>query len=312
MTWRRRISSFDIVDAPDEDVLAEVLRRQLGEDALHQRGHLLRRVPAAEVLVPLPLHVGDPVGGALGDDELQAREALERAAEQEVPHRAGGPPHDLGQVDADVVVHLLARRLARVGVHREARRPGTRPTPGRRRVVVGRAVPPHRRDHHAADAGLVGQPLDLRDARVDVVGDRHEPDAAPALGAVAHSSTRKRLWARAPAKASSGSSIIPADRPAPNGGDSMPVMASASGKITSADDAVGVHLLVALLGVERAAQTLLVLGLPARDVVVVELQGLVAVALPLGEERVELLGGTARRGRAGTPRTAARRGSRPR
>ena len=51
--------------------------------------------------------------------------------------------------------------------------------------------------------------------------------------------------------------------------------------------AVGVHLLVALLGVERAAQPFFVLGLPVRDVVVVELHLLVAVGLALGEELVE-------------------------
>ena len=92
----------------------------------------------------------------------------------------------------------------------------------------------------------------------------------------------------------------------------MPVMASASANITSADDAVGVELLVALLGVEGAAEALGVLGLPAHDVVVVQLQGLVAAGLALGQEVVERARGTARRGTAGTPRTAARRGRRPR
>src|SRR4029079_9389192 len=52
-------------------------------------------------------------------------------------------------------------------------------------------------------------------------------------------------------------------------------------------DAVGVHLLVTLLGVERAAETLLVLGLPVRDVVVVELHLQVAIGLPLLEVLVE-------------------------
>ena len=52
-------------------------------------------------------------------------------------------------------------------------------------------------------------------------------------------------------------------------------------------DAVGVHLLVALLGVERAPQPFFVLGLPVRDVVVVELHLLIAVRLALGKELVE-------------------------
>ena len=49
-----------------------------------------------------------------------------------------------------------------------------------------------------------------------------------------HISARKRLWARAPAKASSGSVMDPAERPAPNGGEDIPVIASASANITSA------------------------------------------------------------------------------
>ncbi len=53
-------------------------------------------------------------------------------------------------------------------------------------------------------------------------------------GLRAHISARNRLWARAPAKASSGSAMAPAERPAPNGGEAMPVMASASANITSA------------------------------------------------------------------------------
>ena len=155
-------------------------------------------------------------------------------------------------------------------------------------IVVRRVVAPHRRDHDPADAGLVGEPLDLGDRAVDVVADRHEPDAGAPLGLVAHSSTRKRLCARAPANASSGSSIIPAERPAPNGGDSMPGDRVGVGEDHLGRDAVGVHLLVALLGVERAAQTFFVRRSPSGDVVVVQLHLLVAVRLALGEELVEL------------------------
>ena len=127
----------------------------------------------------------DPVGGGLGDHELQAGEALERAGEQEVPHRPGGPPDDLGQVDADVLAHLLARRLAGVGVDREPGGLAGGPDRVVGGVVVGQSVPPHGRDHHAPDAGLAGQPLDLLDAPLDVVGDGDQGDAASALRAVA-------------------------------------------------------------------------------------------------------------------------------
>ena len=35
--------------------------------------------------------------------------------------------------------------------------------------LYGRVVAPHRRDHDPADAGLVGEPLDLGDRALDVV-----------------------------------------------------------------------------------------------------------------------------------------------
>src|SRR5205823_4881845 len=51
--------------------------------------------------------------------------------------------------------------------------------------------------------------------------------------------------------------------------------------------AVGVHLLVALRGVERTAQPFLVLGFPVRDVVVVQPHLLVAVRVTFREVLVE-------------------------
>ena len=52
-------------------------------------------------------------------------------------------------------------------------------------------------------------------------------------------------------------------------------------------DTVGVHFLVALCRVVRAAQPFFVRGLPVGDVVVVQHHLLVTVRLPLGEELVE-------------------------
>ena len=77
-------------------------------------------------------------------------------------------------------------------------------------------------------------------------------------------------------------------------------------------DAVGVHLLVALLGVERAAQAFFVRRSPSRDVVVVQLhlQRRGSPGARRGTRRTRR--GTARRGTAGTPRTASRRARRPR
>ena len=133
----------------DEDVLAEVVRRQLGDLAGQQRGHLLGGVTAAHVLVPLPHHVGRPVGGRLGHHVLESREALEDPGEEQVPHGPGRPPDHLGQVDADVVVVLVLRRLARVGVHGETGGLARRPHRVVVGVVVGLEVVPHRRHHDA-------------------------------------------------------------------------------------------------------------------------------------------------------------------
>ena len=107
-----------------------------------------------------------------------------------------------------------------------------------------------------------------------------------------HISARKRLWARAPAKASSGSVIAPggeagAERRRGHAGDGVGV-----GEHDLGGHTVGVELLVALFDVPRAAQAFFVLGLPPHDVVVVHLQGLVAVGLALGQVLVELRRGT--------------------
>src|SRR5262249_22752999 len=111
-------------------------------------------------------------------------------------------------------------------------------------------------------------------------GTRATPARRTALPATR--SARKRLWARAPAYASSGSAIAPAESPAPNGGDSIPVIASASGKITSPATPSASSSLS-----RCSPQPLLVRRLPLVDVVVVELQRLVAVRRPFGQERVE-------------------------
>ena len=119
------------------------------------------------------------------------------------------------------------------------------------------------------------------------------PTPARRSGLVAHSSTRNRLWARAPANASSGSSIMPAESPAPNGGDSMPVIASASGKITSAatpSASISLSRCSASYAPRRPSSCV---GLPVGDVVVVQLHLLVALRVALGEELVELRRGTA-------------------
>ena len=81
--------------------------------------------------------------------------------------------------------------------------------------------------------------------------------------------------------------MVPADRPGAerrrlHAGDGVGV-----GEHDLAGDAVGVELLVALLGVEGAAEALLVVALPVHDVVVIELQRLLAAGVTLGEEVVE-------------------------
>ena len=142
--------------------------------------------------------------------------------------------------------------------------------------------------------------------------DRHEPDAAAPLGArraqldeepVVRTRAREReLGILDHPRRQAG-----AERRRLHAGDRVGV-----GEDHLGGDAVGVHLLVALLGVERAAQPFFVRRSPSRDVVVVELHLLVAVAPGARRGTRRTRRGTARRGTAGTPRTAARRARRPR
>ena len=125
------------------------------------------------------------------------------------------------------------------------------------RHIVGIMIPPRCRACSASHSISAT-------AALDVVGDRHERRRRRAArGLVAHSSTRNRLCARAPANASSGSSIVPgrqarAERRRLHAGDRVGV-----GEDHLGGDAVGVHLLVALLGVERAAQPFFVRRSPS-------------------------------------------------
>ena len=139
---------------------------------------------AAHVLVPLPHHVGGPIGGRLGDDELEVGVALEDPAEQHVPAGAHRPPDDLGQVDPDVIAVLGLGRLARVGVHGEAVGLARGPDRVVDAVVVRRAVVPHGRHHYAPDARVLRDPLDLFHRSFRSVADGHQGDARSALGAV--------------------------------------------------------------------------------------------------------------------------------
>ena len=120
------------------------------------------------------------------------------------------------------------------------------------------------------------------------------------------------MWARAPAKASSGSVMDPADeagaeRRRRHAGDGVGV-----GEHHLSGHAVGVEFLVALVGIPRAPQALFVLGLPPHDVVVVHLQRLTRGWPRARPGTRRTAADTSGRGRAGTPGRAARRGRRPR
>jgi len=123
------------------------------------------------------------------------------------------------------------------------------------------------------------------DGPVDVVGDGTRAIPARRWGAWEHMSARNRLWARA--RRSQLRILDGAGHQAgPNGGDAFPVTASASANNTRQPR----HRCRAPCpdGVVGALKTLLVLGLPAHDVVVVELERLRTVRRALIEEAVEI------------------------
>src|SRR5215217_3030581 len=103
------------------------------------------------------------------------------APEEQVPAGAHGPPHDLRQVDPDVVAVLVRGRLAGVGVHRQSMVLAGGPHPVVHAVVVRRVVGPPGGDHHAADARVLRHPLDLLHRPFRVVPDGDEGDAGPAV-----------------------------------------------------------------------------------------------------------------------------------
>ena len=106
-------------------------------------------------------------------------------------------------------------------------------------------------------------------------------------GACEQNSASQRLCAIAPAYASSGILDGAGRQPGTEGRRLHPGDGVGVGEHHLAGDAVGVELLVALLGVEGAAEALLVVALPVHDVVVIELQRLFTVGVALGEEVVE-------------------------
>jgi hypothetical protein len=288
MTWRRRISSFDIVEAPMKMLVPKYSEGSLRDLAFHHRDDLLGGVPAAEVLVPLPLHVGRPIGRAFGDDELQVGMPFERSGEQQVPQRTRAPPHHLGEVDADLVVELVAGRLARMRVNGQLCGRTRRPHRIVGRVVVGRAVVPHRRDHDAANARLAGQILDLGDGAFDVVSDGHQRDARSPFGTRRAEFDEELVVRACPGKREVGifdraRRQARAERRRFHTRDRVAV-----GENDFCGHAVGVELFVAMLRVVGAFETLFVLRLPVHDVVVVEPQLLGAPRLALGQKLVEL------------------------
>ena len=155
-------------------------------------------------------------------------------------------------------------------------------------VAVRRLVVPHGGHHDPLDAGLAGQRLDLAHRLVDVVHDRHEGHTGPP-GRVGGT----ELLEPAVVGPSTGEREVlvgdlPRREPGPERRRLHPGDRVAVGEDHLAGDAVGVELLVAHLGVEGPAQTLLVVTLPLLDVVAVDLLLEAAVGVALLEPLVEL------------------------
>ena len=148
-------------------------------------------------------------------------------------------------------------------------------------------IAPHRRDHDAADTGLVGEPFDFGDRTLDAVGDRHEADTGAPLGTRRGQFDEKTVVGACAREREIGifdhaGRQARAERRRFHAGDRVGV-----GKDHLGRNTVGVHFLVASFGVPRAAQTFFVGLFPVGDVFVVQLHREFVIGVLLGENFVE-------------------------
>jgi hypothetical protein len=139
---------------------------------------------ALEGVVELREQRRQPRAALLGHHELQLREALEHARQQQEQERPARVVRDLGQHDQRRRrVHRIAGRpRAAVAVHRHLEVLADTPQP----VVVGMVerldpvdVRRHRRQQDAAAQAVLGGPRDVFDRVVDVVQEDLADAGAP-------------------------------------------------------------------------------------------------------------------------------------
>ncbi len=256
----------------DEDVLADVLRRQPLDEALGAGTHLLHLpVGATEHHVGFPEEVAEPPRPALDRHVLEVRVLVELPREQELPQRTVGPEGDLEHVLGHVLVVRLGVGLTRMGVHDKTGLVAGLPDRVVLLVTVRLGVVPHRRDHDPLDAGLVGEGVDLLHRLLDTMGDRHEGH------------TRAARWIRRaellePAVVGSGAGpgqLRVGDGTGMQAGTERRRLHAGHGVAVGEDhlagDAVGIECLVADLGVVGALKAPFVLPLPLLDILAVHL-----------------------------------------
>jgi hypothetical protein len=217
--------------------------------------------------------------------------ALEGTGEEQMPRRPGRPPDHLGQVDTQVTVVLLLGSLARVGVNGQVGGGAGCPEVLVDLTAVRGPVPPHGRDHHAPDAGLLRGPLGLGHRPMGIVAQRDEGDSGPTLRAGRTQLGQEAVVRLRPGEGQVGLVDLPGGQPGAerwraHAGDGVGVGEQHVGR-----DAVAVELAVADIRVVGPPQTVLVGGLPSHDVLEIGLELLGPLGLlhrhPLVEGLVE-------------------------
>ena len=176
-----------------------------------------------------------------------------------------GPKRNLGDVHGHVLAVGVEVGLPGVGVDDQASIGARGPEAVVVVGAVGRMVVPQGGNHHAPDAGLTGQGLDLLDGLVDVVDHRHERHARPPHRVGGAELLQPAVVGPSAAEGLASIGDLPGGQAGAEGRGLLAGNGVAVGEDDLAGHAVGVQHGITDLGVVGTLQAPLVLALPLLD-----------------------------------------------